>query len=112
MKKYQVLIISDAEQDIYEIYQYIAETDAVEKAEVLIEKIEALCASLEHFPERGHIPFELERLQVSDYREIHYKPCRVLYQIIDNHVYVHRVLDGRRNIEQLLLKRLLMFETI
>ena len=63
MKKYQVLIVADAEQDIYEIYRYIAEADSIAKADALLEKIDNLCSSLENFPEKGHIPFELEKLK-------------------------------------------------
>lgn len=105
-------VIEDALQDLYDIYLYISENDSIEKAEFLIDKIENICSSLENFPERGHIPHELELLQISEYREIHYKPYRILYQIINNTVFVHRVLDGRRDIQQLLLRRLMQFEKI
>ncbi len=112
MKKYQVEVIEDAWNDIYDISQYVLGSDSVAKAEQLIDKIENLCFSLENIPERGHIAHELERLQISDYREIHYKSYRILYQIINNCVYIHRVLDGGRDIEQLLIKRLLQYERI
>ena len=59
------------------------------------------------FPIRGHLPPELERIGVLDYKEIHYKPYRIIYQIIESTVYVHCVLDGRRDLQQLLEERLL-----
>lgn len=107
MKKYQVSLITDAEQDLLEIYDYVARTDLVGKAEKLLDKLEELCIDLERFPERGHIPPELDRVAVTVYREIHFKPYRVIYRIENMNVYIHAVLDGRRDLEQLLLQRLL-----
>ena len=104
---YQVFIIADAEEDLYEIYNYVAVYDSVEKAEKLLMNLEYTCNSLSTFPTRGHIPPELERVGVLDYREIHYKPYRIIYQIIESAVYVHCVLDGRRDLQELLEKRLL-----
>lgn len=104
---YEVFVIADAEEDIYEIYNYVAVYDSVEKAEKLLTKLEETCNSLSTFPTRGHIPPELERIGVLDYREIHYKPYRIIYQIIESVVYVHCVLDGRRDLQELLEKRLL-----
>jgi toxin ParE1/3/4 len=104
--KFQVQIISDAEEDIFEIYSYVAKNDSVLKAKKLLANIEETCLSLSSFPERGHIPSELERVAVYDYLEIHYKPYRIIYQVISNRVYIHCVLDGRRHLSELLQKRL------
>lgn len=104
---YQVHIISDAQEDIYEIYQYVANHDSPAQAEKLLNKLEETCLSLSKFPNRGHIPQELKRVAVSDYLEIHYKPYRIIYQIRSKRVYVHCVLDGRRDLEELLRERLL-----
>jgi len=105
--KYEVFIIADAEEDLYEIYNYVAVYDSVEQAENLFTKLEETCYSLSTFPKRGHIPPELERIAVQEYREIHYKPYRIIYQIIESVVYIHCVLDGRRDLQELLEKRLL-----
>ena len=105
--KYQVHIISDAEDDLYDIFQYVATNDSLSRAEKLLDKLEETCLSLSELPKRGHIPPELKRISVFDYLEIHYKPYRILYQISSNHVYIHCVLDGRRDIEELLRYRLL-----
>ena len=104
---YEVFIIADAEEDLYEIYNYVAVYDSVKKAENLLTKLEETSNSLSTFPTRGHTPPELERIGVLDYREIHYKPYRIIYQIIESVVYIHCVLDGRRDLQELLEKRLL-----
>ena len=104
---FKVYIIEDAEQDIVDIYDYIALADSIEKAEYVFQNIEEKCLSLSEFPNRGHIPPELERVGIFEYREIHFKPYRIIYKVIDLKVYVHCVLDGRREFQKLLENRLL-----
>jgi len=105
--KYTVNLVADAEQDIIELYTYIASTDSTEKAEYVFRKLQEKCSSLDDLPERGHFPPELERIGIHEYREIHFKPYRIIYQVIDSNVCVHCILDGRRDLQELLEKRLL-----
>ena len=105
--KFSVFIITDAEQDLIEIFDYIAGSDSLEKAEFFLQKIEEKCTTLRTFPQKGHYPPELERIGVHEYREIHFKPYRIIYRVIDSNVYVHCVLDGRRELQELLENRLL-----
>jgi toxin ParE1/3/4 len=104
---FKVYIIADAEQDIIEIFDYIALSDSIEKAEYVYKKIEEKCLSLSELPDRGHFPPELERIGIFEYKEVHFKPYRIIYQVIDSNIYVHCVLDGRRELQELLEKRLL-----
>lgn len=104
---YEVFIVADAEEDLYEIYNYVATYDSVTKAENLLTKLEATCQSLPSLANRGHLPPELERIGVFDYQKIHYKPYRTIYQVIESTVFVHCVLDGRRDLQQLLDRRIL-----
>ena len=105
--KYKVYLISDAEEDIFAIYNYISISDSIEKAEHLLDKIQETCLSLTDLPDRGHIPPELERIGVIEYREIHFKPYRIIYQVIESNVYIHCILDGRRELQELLEKRII-----
>ena len=104
---FTVNVISEAHDDILNIYRYILNNDSKESAEYLLRKIEETCMSLLQFPGRGHFPRELERIGVYTYREIHFKPYRILYEIAESQVYVHCVLDGRRSLQELLERRLL-----
>jgi len=105
--KYRVFILKDAEQDILELYEYVALNDALSKAKKLIEKLEEKCKSLSEYANRGHIPPELDRVSIYNYLEIHYNPYRIIYQIIDKNVFIHCILDGRRDLTELLHERLL-----
>jgi len=105
--KYRVFIVADAEEDLFEIYEYMALHISGEKATALMEKIKFQCEKLSGFPNRGHTPPELERIGVHEFLEIYHKPYRIIYQVIEKNVYVHCILDSRRDLEELLHRRLL-----
>lgn len=105
--KYKVNIIKSAEDDLLELYKYIYFNVCEENADKIYSKLEEKIYSLQEFPKRGHIPSEMKLLGIEDFLEINYKPYRIIYQIIDAVVYVHCVLDGRRDMQKLLQERLI-----
>ncbi len=105
--KYQVLVLVEAEDDIIDIFNYIARADGTERANHILSEIQASCEKLNELPRRGHVPPELERLGIRGFREIHFKPYRIIYEVVGRRVYVHAVLDGRRSLQELLERRLL-----
>jgi toxin ParE1/3/4 len=105
--KYKVIIDPQAKQDLKEIFQYVEVIDSLEAANKLLDNLADTCLKLEKFPERGHIPEELRTTGIKKYLEIHYKPYRIIYEIKNDGVYVHSVLDGRRNIQEILTGRIL-----
>jgi len=105
--KYAVHLVVDAENDLLDIYRYVARHDSSEKAGRLMDNLEKTITKLETLPLRGHYPPELERVGVLEFREIFFKPYRIIYQIINKYVYVHCVLDGRRELQELLHQRML-----
>lgn len=107
MKRYRVRVIEDAELDLIDIYTYVAANDSGEKAQYVLDQLQTLCLSLDKLATRSHIPPELEHIGVTTYRQVHFKPYRVIYQISGQDVYIHCVLDGRRDMQSLLERRLL-----
>jgi len=107
MKKYRVLLSEEAEKDLKDISLYVARYDSPEKAVRLLENLEETCVKLESYPDRGHIPKELERLAMAQYLEIYFKPYRIIYEISKSEVFVHCIIDGRRDIESVLRQRML-----
>jgi len=105
--KHQVLVVAEAEEDIFDIYKYVLRADGRNRADHLLVKLQETCQSLADMPRRGHSPPELERVGVSGYREIHFKPYRIIYQIVGRKVFIHCVLDGRRALQEVLEHRLL-----
>jgi plasmid stabilization system protein ParE len=92
-----------------EIVDYIAEDNPVAATKIL-DKIEHAINQLDMFPTRGHVVHELERYGYSLYREIVISPWRVIYKIDQDIVYILVVIDGRRDVESILLKKLFSHE--
>jgi toxin ParE1/3/4 len=105
--RFRVHIIGDAEDDIFDICTYIARNDSAGNAPYVLGRLHQTCESLSENPRRGHLPPELERIGVSEYREMHFKPYRIIYNISDRDVYLYCVLDGRRDLKDLMERRLL-----
>jgi toxin ParE1/3/4 len=46
-------------------------------------------------------------LGIREYREVFFKPYRIIYRVMDKNVYVLLIVDGRRDMQSLLQRRLL-----
>jgi toxin ParE1/3/4 len=106
-RRFEVLISPEAERDIEEIYRYIAEHDGIVNATNVLAGIESACSKLSELPRRGNVPKELQRIGITEYRENHFKPYRIIYRAFSGTVVVYCVLDGRRDMQTLLQRRLL-----
>ena len=104
---YEVLLTRDAERDLVGLYNYIAEHDALESANYLLGRIEAVTLELAELPERGNYPPELLELGIREYRERFFKPYRIIYRVIQKQGYVMVIADGRRDMKSLLERRLI-----
>jgi len=104
---FSVWLTDDAVRDLDELYGYIQLHDIPGKADHVLERIEKAFISLSETPERGAYPKELLALGVREYREIFFKPYRIIYRIMEKNVYVLLIVDGRRDMQVLLQRRLL-----
>ena len=106
-----VVLTADAERDLQELYDYIAENDAPAKADHVLAQIEQLLSGLTTMPERGAWTKELLALGIREYRETYFKPYRVIYRVGQSDkrpmVYVYLIVDGRRDMQALLQRRIL-----
>jgi plasmid stabilization system protein ParE len=105
-QKYNVIWADIAADDLKNIVEYIAD-DSLSNAQKAFDKITEKTSGLYLIPERGRLVPELKEQGILQYRELIYYPWRIIYRISENKVYVLSVLDSRRNIEDILLKRLL-----
>ena len=95
-----------AKADLKEIINYIAE-DSVKIALEKLDLIENRVSSLRFNPDIGRKIPELEEFNDMAYREIVVYPWRVIYQVKNVTVFVLMVFDGRRNLQDILFKRLM-----
>ena len=106
-KPYEVLLTKGAEQDLEAIYDYIAEFDSEASANYVLDELMAVVENLTVFPERGSYPKELSVVGIQEYRQTFFKPYRVIYRIKGQVVYIVLIADGRRDMQTLLIRRLL-----
>lgn len=105
---YSVSLLKQAKEDILDIYHFrLRSTESKELALRDVKGIEAVCQTLKEFPERGHFIPELHSLGVSNFRETHCGMYRIFYEIDGSDVFIHAVFDGRRDLDELLQRRLL-----
>jgi toxin ParE1/3/4 len=104
---FRVMLTNDAARDLEELYDYIALHDAPRKADNVLDQIEKAFSKLSEFPERGAYPKEMLTLGIHEYRQIFFKPYRIIYRVMEKNVYVLLIVDGRRDMQSLLQRRLL-----
>jgi addiction module RelE/StbE family toxin len=101
---YEVLWAESAIRDLERIVDFIA-LETPQAAERLFERVAEQAVSLESLPFRGRIVPELDRFEITIFRELLISPFRLMYRIEENRVLIVAVFDGRRNLEDVLLAR-------
>jgi toxin ParE1/3/4 len=105
--QFEVLLTEGAEQDLEAIHDYISEFDCQANANCVLDELMAIVDGLSNFPERGSHPKELLSLGIKEYRQTFFKPYRVFYRIIGSQVIIYLIVDGRRDMQSVLARRLL-----
>jgi len=104
---YGVSLTKDAERDLEEIYEYIAEHDSRANADHVLDRLVKATEALTTSPGRGAHVNELRSLGISEYRQVFFKPYRLIYRVHSKQVIIYVITDGRRELESLLTRRLL-----
>ena len=105
--EFEVLLTQGAEQDLEAIYDYICEFDGVASANYVLDALMDVVENLSRLPERGSYPKELVSLGIKEYRQTFFKPYRLVYRITDTKVIIYLIVDGRRDMQAVLARRLL-----
>jgi toxin ParE1/3/4 len=104
---FQVVITEDAENDLEDIVTYIAKHDSPRAAEHVLSRILEIADSLMTAATRGSAPEELRALGDKEYRQVFFKPYRLIYRVVGQQVVIYLIADGRRDMQSLLARRLL-----
>lgn len=105
--KYSVRITAAAARDLEELCLWIAEHDTPERANHVLDRLTETAAKLSTMPRRGSHPSELPPGTQAEFRQIFFKPYRVIYEVLPSEVIIHAIVDGRRSLQSLLLRRIL-----
>jgi plasmid stabilization system protein ParE len=105
-RRFRVVWAEAAARDLEELVAFVAQ-DSIRSAERLVAKFRAKAGSLERKPMRGRVVPELSRFGMGSWHELVARPYRIVYRVSGDGVTVLALLDGRRDLEDLLLERLL-----
>ncbi|MDJ0764113.1 MAG: type II toxin-antitoxin system RelE/ParE family toxin [Myxococcota bacterium] len=103
--KFRICFAEVALSDFESILEYIALNDSVASATYVHDALMARIDTLTDHPERCRLVPELKEMGLSQFRELIWKPYRVCFSIHKQEVAIVAVLDGRRDLEQLLIDR-------
>ena len=95
-----------ARKNLRAIHDYISAADSPERADYVAREIIRAAIALQEFPERGAYPQELLMSGNRKYRQVFFKPYRILHRVQGNTVYIAVIADGRRDMASLLARRL------
>jgi addiction module RelE/StbE family toxin len=107
MELFTIFWSDQAKMDLSEMIEYIAFEDKTLAMQIL-GKIEEKVTRLEQMPKSGRFVPELKAFDLLTYREVVFSPWRIIYKIEKQQMVIISVLDSRRNLEDLLLKKLLL----
>lgn len=105
-KKFSAHWAKSAALDIDSIIEYLASED-LNGAQRVLRKLQQAASRLAVFPKRGRVVPELKEQGIYLYHEVVSAPWRIIYRIEERAVLLMAVIDGRRNLEDLLLQRFL-----
>jgi toxin ParE1/3/4 len=105
--RFEIVLTEDAEHDLEDIFTYIAKHDSLRNAEHVVTRILEIAETLTKVPTRGSQPKELRALGDQAYRQVFFKPYRLIYRIVGRQVVIYVIADGRRDMQSLLARRLL-----
>lgn len=103
---FRVVFTFGARKDLRAIHTYIAKNDSLQSADEIAREIVRSALTLRDLPNRGAHPPELLKRGSRAYRQILFKPYRILYRIRANTVFIALIADGRRDMASLLSRRL------
>jgi len=104
-RRYRILWAPIAAQDLDELIDYIAAQDGPDAAAKVYEKVKKRTKTLSAHPKRCRIVPELRSVGVMEYRELIVSPYRVFFRVDEKDVGIIGVLDGRRDLEETLIRR-------
>ena len=101
----EVIVSQFAEDDFNKIVEHYFSLSP-NYVENIVSEFETNVLSLQQYPRRGRIVPELDRQGISQYRELIQGYYKIVYEISEDKVIVHTIIDGRRNFEDIIISKL------
>ncbi|HKR43456.1 MAG TPA: type II toxin-antitoxin system RelE/ParE family toxin [Paraburkholderia sp.] len=103
----KAVFLQSARTDLQDIRRYVIAKFGPKAWRETSGKIRGDIEQLEAFPRNGSIPPELVELGFANYRQIVSGMNRIIYEIDDPMIYIHLIVDTRRDLKDVLARILL-----
>ena len=100
-------ILESAERDLKDLRRYILDNFTPDHWQSAYADIKKAVRGLREFPRSGVVPDEIAQLGQTQYRQILSGKNRIIYEMRADEIFVHVIVDMRRNLSAHLSKRLL-----
>ena len=104
---YEVIWSENASLDLIDIVSYIKFNSGKGIAKGIYTKIKRKVDKIIDFPKKGIIVPELYSIGITDIYQIMESPWKIYYKILEDKILVLSVIDGRRNLEEILYKKII-----
>lgn len=103
----EIIWSNDAGEEFIHIIEYTIERFSAKVAEETYSRVSRKLEKLLILPNAGRIVPELKQIGLSTYREIIENPWRIIYRIDGETIFIVSIIDSRRNVEELLYKKII-----
>ena len=104
---YKVIWSEDASLDLVDIISYIKSHSGKGIAKKIYTRIKSKIENIIDFPKAGIVVPELVNIGITDIYQIIESPWKIYYKILEDKILVLSVIDGRRNLEEILYKKII-----
>ncbi|MET3463743.1 type II toxin-antitoxin system RelE/ParE family toxin [Variovorax atrisoli] len=102
----KVVFLRSAEADLKDLRRYLIKNFGAQGWADCYGKIRKSVAMIEAHPESGRVPEELENMNAAQYRQVISGMNRIIYELRADTAYIHVVCDTRRDLKNLLMRRM------
>lgn len=100
-------LLDSGKAELNRVRRYVVDAFGMAVWEESYAQIQASITRIREFPECGHVVDELSGLTADRFREVHCGKNRIIYEIRNDTIYVHLIVDQRRDLTALLQKIIL-----
>ena len=102
----KTVLLTSAKTDLHQLRSYIFKNFSKNVWQSTYAKLKESIRSLNAFPYLGAIPPELGDIHIHQYRQLICGLNRIIYEVRGDTLYVHIIVDTRRDLSALLIRRL------
>ncbi|WP_460355503.1 MULTISPECIES: type II toxin-antitoxin system RelE/ParE family toxin [unclassified Pseudomonas] len=103
----KVVILQSAQTDLKELRTYLVRQFSTHIWQSTYADLKTAILGLADLPYSGPVPEEIDKLNLGQYRQIVLGMNRIIYEVREKTVFIHIIVDTRKSLPTLLMKRLL-----